>query len=233
MKFLILMAYYNRPEMVRRALQSVQESTHKDWELAIVDDGSDEPIGPIVESMFTPEELAKTRIEYSGDSKDAKLQQGGSRHGEYLNKFIQESDAELALFLCDDDALVSTYLERANEFFECHPDVSQSYSHVIPYNPMHEHYKDAKQDASWWLNNNTGAINTGGTVDASQVVWRTKCNKEHNIWLPSPQNEGLDAALYNAISSKCGMAWFMNCKGQYKGIHSHQLGNTHNFDTKD
>ena len=227
------MAYYNRPMMVRRALQSVKESTHKDWELAIIDDGSDEPIAPIVDEMFTAEEKLRTTIENSGDGKSQKILQGGSRHGLYLNEFIKKSDAELALFLCDDDALVSTYLERANEFFECHPDVNQAYSHIIPYNPLHQHYKDADQHATWWLNQNSGAINTGGTVDASQVVWRTKCNKEQNIWLPSPQNEGLDAALFNALSSKCGMAWFMNCKGQYKGIHAKQLGNTHNFDSKD
>ena len=45
-KFLILLFYYDRPKMVRNALQSVKELNYKNWELAFIDDGSNKLFSP-------------------------------------------------------------------------------------------------------------------------------------------------------------------------------------------
>ena len=49
MKILILLLYFERPNLVRNALRSVRQADrhHQDWELAVIDDGSRAPALPI------------------------------------------------------------------------------------------------------------------------------------------------------------------------------------------
>ena len=44
MKVSILMPAYNTHQFIERAIQSVCSQTYQDWELIIVDDGSDPPL---------------------------------------------------------------------------------------------------------------------------------------------------------------------------------------------
>lgn len=47
----IVMPLWNRAGVVRRAVESVQAQTHQDWELIIVDDGSDDESLPIITGL--------------------------------------------------------------------------------------------------------------------------------------------------------------------------------------
>ena len=55
LKFLILLFYYNRPEMVKNALQSINESTYTNFTIAFIDDGSEHEGKPIVHEILKPE----------------------------------------------------------------------------------------------------------------------------------------------------------------------------------
>ncbi len=227
LKVLILLVYYDRPNLVRNALNSIKNSTYPNWELAFIDDGSpNHPGQPIVLEMFTQHELDKTDFYICKDSPEQKDIQGGSRMGHYMNQAIKDTpDADIVIVLCDDDALHEQYLENLNEYFLANPTSNYAYSHIIKFNPETETFPlDMSTDRTWMLNRHTQPINPHCQVDASQVAWRYKAHEELGIAFPSPMTSALDAALYTQLYNVYGLCHFTGFVSQYKGVFENQLG---------
>lgn len=218
MKVLVLLAYYNRPQMVRNALDSLTESTYQDFEVAVIDDGSDVSIEPILQYYDFRWHYYQT-----GDTLAQKLSQGGSRHGSFMNQAMIDHPSDLVLTLCDDDALVSTYLQQAVRYFETHPKEHYAYSHVKIYDPSQESPGPTLPMRPYFTNV-TGPQYLSCRVDSSQVVWRSTIQFEFGVYFPERQTKDLDASFFAAIGDSCGPANFMECVGQYKGIFSDQMG---------
>ena len=74
-KFLIVLPYYNRPEMFRNGLKSLLESTYDNWHLAVIDDGSDEgkKAQPILEELLGEDMPHKYILEDTRDTIEMKL----------------------------------------------------------------------------------------------------------------------------------------------------------------
>lgn len=221
MKFLILLLYYQRPVLVKFALESIKKLDYDNWELAVIDDGSETPILPIMNEMNL-DYLNKTKIYTVPDTIQQKIAQGGSRFGEYINKAIMESDADAVVVLCDDDALVSNYFTNLNKYFKDNIDKKYCYSHVIVYNPMEENPFE-KQKTEHWVNK-SGDINPYCAVDSSQVAIRMNCFKEDGLRFPYPQTRDLDATIFAWLFQKYGPCSFTGFESQYKAYFSGQLG---------
>lgn len=226
MKIQILLSYWNRPKIVRNAIQSVKESTFTDWELAFCDDGSDFLGEPIVREMLTSEQLAKTKFYNTYDTKEGKMSRGHSTFGKMINQAIRETDAEICVFLCDDDALFPTYLQGLSDFWEANPLVPYAYSHIILFDPLAESFDDVKgrTEASDYLSYGGAVISPVNHVDASQVAWKRVCSTEGNCWFPELQTAAIDAAMFGQLCAKYGGCVCTGLIGQFKGWHSRQLG---------
>lgn len=228
LKILILLFYYNRPKMVRSAIQSIIESDYKNWELAFIDD-SDIPESDIdLGLIFPPEDLHKIKIYKTNDTRANKLARGGSVFGGFANQAIQDSNANIVIMLCDDDALIPDYLTNLNNFYKNHININYAHSHVIEFNPLIEDYKNKSKTQSA-LNFN-GPIVPYNNVDASQVSWRIECSKNGGIWFPSPKTNALDYVVYTQLFNKYGNCEFTGFDGQYKAFHDRQLGRTNSYD---
>ena len=59
MKVLILLAYFERPNMIKIALESIKRQSYHNWEVAFCDDGINYLGKPIVEEMFSKKDLNK------------------------------------------------------------------------------------------------------------------------------------------------------------------------------
>ena len=71
------------PAMLKEAIDSVLRQTYKDFELIIVDDGSDSPVEPIVRSISDDSRIKVFGIKHSGLG--AALNHGISKaEGEYI-----------------------------------------------------------------------------------------------------------------------------------------------------
>jgi len=231
-KFLILLFYYERPNIVKNALCSLNELSYTNFEVAFIDDGSNTPGKLIADEILKPEILNRVTFYNTNDSIEQKRNQGGSVFGKLANDAILNSDAEYAIMLCDDDAIVPDYLLYLNEYFTLNEFVTYCYSKVYFFNPSIETYKSFKEHATYnhpgstySLNHYREPINPVGKVDASQICWKTSCNKQGNIWFPYPQTRGLDAALYQQLFDKYGHCYPTFTYGQYKGAFADQLGN--------
>lgn len=233
LKFLILLLYYDRPLMVRNALESINKIDYDNWELTFIDDGSKRPGRPIVEEILADH---LDRITFVvGDSTEKKKSQGGSRLGFFMNSAIEGSDADIGIVLCDDDALMPAYLTGLNRWFLNNPKRMYCYSNVILYDPFSEKPdKDLfEKDEILWegyklhryrnrFNKKGRPINPVGSLDASQVAWRLACKKDRVIFT-SPKTCSIDAKFYGELYRRYGQAIYSGLTGQYKGQHIDNL----------
>jgi glycosyltransferase involved in cell wall biosynthesis len=215
--------YYERPNMVRFALDSIAAQNYDNYEVAIIDDGSTRPIMPI--AQYYPF-IDKTIFFNTGDTVEKKLERGGSVFGQKVNQAIEESSADLGIMLCDDDALTPTYLEGLNTFYSEHPKLKYSYGHVLTYDPFNAvRYPSIKGNYVTPLNYYDQPIDPYCKVDASQVSWRLKDFLRDGIRFPYPQTSALDAEVYRQMYNTWGPCRFNGLVTQYKGVFSDQMGN--------
>jgi glycosyltransferase involved in cell wall biosynthesis len=228
-KVLIILVYYNRPSIVLNALESIQELNYENFEVHLIDDGSEFKGQEVVEKHF-PSLLNKFSFKYIEDTVETKKQRGGSVFGNYINQKIKESDSDIVITLCDDDALFPNYLNDLNMFFNKNPNEMWCYCYVKFYNPEKNHYKTAteKPDNPTFntstLNSHTGKIIPSCRVDSSQVAFRRYAFIKGNVWFPYPQTADLDRYVFERMVTKWGLCPFLGTYGQYKGWFENQLG---------
>jgi glycosyltransferase involved in cell wall biosynthesis len=218
-KILILLFYYNRPTLVKTALQSIKNHNYSNWELAFIDDGSEEAGKPIVMDMF-PDDLEKIRFYNTNDSIEDKINRNGvdgSIFGKYAQLAIEESTADYVIMLCDDDALYPEYFKNLNKYFEEHPDEHYVYSHIHIYDPTIERIQDDLPYEHHHLNK-TENLNPYFKIDMSQVAWRRNSFISANIKFPYPMTANLDAAIYIQMHSAFGDCKFSGFKSEYKAM---------------
>jgi len=232
-KILILLFYYNRPDIVKNALHSIAQSSYSNFEIAFINDSENKSNDHILAYLEDTDCFSKIK-EYSiGQSESDKVLQGGSIFGKYANIAIQESDADIVIMLCDDDAVTEDYFKNLSEYYTNNPDVIWAYSKVKYYNPLIETYLQASDDFNRVrgfhgsvvnLNVHTTPINPDCACDASQVSFRRSCFVQGNVWFPYPQTRNLDSTIYGKMYQVWGVCHPTNFYGQCKGVFSDQLG---------
>lgn len=223
LKILIVLAYWNRPNMVKNALNSIKEMNYDNWELAFIDDGSDpDKIGePIVRDILQ-DHLHKIKFIRSTTKMEERVEQG--HHGLFMNYAIVISEADVVITLCDDDAITKDYFTNINNFFTNNPNEVWGYSHCVAFDPTTQDYHDAPLIANHFTDGHTGRIAPACNVDSSQVACRTKCTRQDGVYWNFPQTWCLDQSFFEKMYAKYGACPFMGCIGQYKGIFSDQMG---------
>lgn len=233
LKFLIVLVYYERPQLVLNALQSLNELQYDNYEVVFIDDGSINKGEPIVREQC-PNIIDKFEFVYIENTIEEKQRQGGSIHGKYMNQAIRGSNADIFLVLCDDDALVSDYLINLNKYYNENPHEQWAYCHLMYYNPNVENYKEAVYDRSQYKhqdvepgvlhNRNTGPICPAYNVDSSQVSFRREVFERNGIWYPHPQTGACDLSVFIPLHHALGDCRYIGSIGQYKGWFDGQLG---------
>jgi len=105
----IIMPTYNRANFIIETIESIQNQTYTNWELLIIDDGSDDNTDQLVIS------INDSRIRYHKEV----------HHGmENARKTgLEKANGELIGFMDSDDLWATTKLEKQVNVFEDHPDV--------------------------------------------------------------------------------------------------------------
>ena len=130
MKVSVLMAAYNsNPELLRQAIMSVINQTFTDFEFVIVDDGSKNPIEPIVRAISKDSRIVVYRKENTG-------------LGSSLTYGINKAKGEYIARIDDDDLMAHDRLEKQVKYLDEHPEVSCVGSHMNFYcNGRYIHYR--------------------------------------------------------------------------------------------
>jgi hypothetical protein len=239
LKILILLFYYKRPQMVRNAIDSILNSTYDNYEVAFINDSGELSSDHVLDYIKETKSYSKFKQYNINQSDEEKLSQGGSIFGKYANQAIQESDSDIVIMLCDDDALDHDYLENLNQYYGKNKSILWSYGYVKYYNPSIESYTEAIDSYGSRelrgsvddLNRNTSALNPYCQCDASQVSFRRECFTEKDVWFSFPLTRNLDASIYRDMFNKIGWCYPNKFYTQCKGAFPDQLGNrTKDFD---
>ena len=108
----VVLPTYDRPDRLRRALESVAAQTYPGIELVVVDDCSPTPLRPVVESVDLD---TLQRVTYLRNEEN----RGGSAT---RNRGIRACTGEYVAFLDDDDEWKQTKIARQVETFEASDD---------------------------------------------------------------------------------------------------------------
>ena len=98
-KVSIIMPTYNRAELIAETINSVQDQTYPNWELIIVDDGSDDHTKHVVDS------IADHRIKFLEAGRTGIV-------GRIKNMAIEKSTGSLLAFIDSDDLWHPSKLEK-------------------------------------------------------------------------------------------------------------------------
>ncbi len=88
-KVTVIIPTYNRAQTLRRAIESVQSQSFKDWQMIVVDDGSTDETQSLLENILEP----KLKV--------IKTQNKGVSHAR--NRAVKESQTQWIAFLDSDD----------------------------------------------------------------------------------------------------------------------------------
>jgi spore maturation protein CgeD len=115
----VLLTSYNRPQYLSRAIQSVLAQTFTDWELLILDDGSDNT----AETLQNVERWGDQRITVHVFRPTLVERKATCRYATLINWGAAHTTGEYITYLCDDDWYLPSRLERMVALLETGKDV--------------------------------------------------------------------------------------------------------------
>jgi len=125
----IVIPTYKRPQFLERAITSITQQTHENWELLVVDDNEEESDFRRETEQLMAAYASHPRVRYLKHQKN----RGGSAA---RNTGIENARGEYIAFLDDDDEWLPRKLERQLEVFSRSDDntavVYTGYTHVHP-----------------------------------------------------------------------------------------------------
>ena len=115
----ILILSYNRPRMLQEAIESILGQEYYNFELMVIDDGSDFDVWGTIDS-FRDKRL--TLVQAPQITIEERLQK--SRIAENMNQVISNiPDEQMIFYLCDDDIFAPRWLIRAMLGATSYPDM--------------------------------------------------------------------------------------------------------------
>ena len=239
-RFLIIVPYFNRPNMFREVVKSFSKIEYSNWHCAVIDDGSDsdKKALPILQEILPDDRYT---LYDTKDSVQNKRDRGHSLHATFMNKALKEVSADYAIIISDDDGIHHRYLSDLNEYYNDNPECPYSYCHVIPYDPVTElpapetfekRREEVINEGQWrnfdsdsWIRlNHTQVVAPVNALDSTQVSWNIAMADKHQCYFKENVTANNDRDIYSKFSQAFGGCPFNGTVGPYKGFHSNQLG---------
>ncbi len=133
-KVLVTLLYYDRPNMLLDAIDSLIDQTTNDFRVAFVDDGSKHRGIPIIcDKLYNMGiELYCYRSECTPEDKLL----GKIECGRLLNQAIKDAtDCDIVVPFNEDDALFPDYLEKLIKYYDANPNIPVSYCYFKDWYP--------------------------------------------------------------------------------------------------
>ena len=119
----VILTSYNKPLTIGKAIDSVINQTHQNWELFIMDDNSNIDTVNIIKSYLTD-----SRIKYFNSHILDKDRYKTTRYATLINEAIPKSCGEYITYLTDDNIFLSQRLETMVNFLQSYQQIDIVYS---------------------------------------------------------------------------------------------------------
>jgi glycosyltransferase involved in cell wall biosynthesis len=176
----VIIPTYNRGQMLAAALESVKAQTFGDFEVLVVDDGSEEDLGPVIAA-------------YEGPIRHLRVEHGGAARAR--NAGIQAAASHLLAFLDSDDLWMAEHLARTVPILLERPEVGLVYhdavtldaeGHIVAPRRVRPHPEGRVTDALFAYD----FIPTPSVVCRRELVLRAGCfdpamvpSEDYDLWL--------------------------------------------------
>ncbi len=175
----VIIPTYNRSEMLASSLDSVAAQTFEDYEIIVVDDGSEDDTRQKVAARHE-------RIRY--------LWQPNQGVAEARNHALREVHSEFVAFLDSDDLWVPTFLERTVGRLREHPDEALVFTDFVSTDPRgkplrghrkrpHQGEVTAELFASTFIHTSAVVARASIIRDAGGFDGRLTHNEDYDLWL--------------------------------------------------
>ena len=155
----VVLPTYERPDHLRRAVQSVLAQRHARWELLVVDDGGQLDSERVVEETMDPR-VRWMQIEHRGVC--------AAR-----NAALAHASGELVAYLDDDNVMDVDWLYSVGWAFETHPDATVLYGGIVIDDPVRIKGGPAGDLPRMFLNPwNRTALRDGNLADIGAIAHR-------------------------------------------------------------
>lgn len=125
LKVTCILTSYNRPTLVRQALKSLQDQTHRNFEVLIFDDSSQMNIIPIIGEFSLPvSQVFVSKV-------TPKERRTINRLSVNINKGLKAATGDLVCFLADDDYYFPTWFESAAKYFHERATTNVGYGRLL------------------------------------------------------------------------------------------------------
>lgn len=162
----VILTSYNRPMFLRQALRSIEQQTHQNYELILMDESDPTILDAlkVVNEFSFP--LVRTHVSTVSAAERAK----GHRLASQINLALSRAAGDLICYLPDDDYFYNDWFEEAVKFFKQWPEVQNAFGSLSYSGSRHMDYSQ------------TGGIrffdkpitDPRGKLDHGQVVHRRR-----------------------------------------------------------
>lgn len=113
----VILLSYNRPRMLKEAIESVLNQTYSNIDCYVCDDGSDFDVWSLI-SEFKDERV----LLFQGPRMNTEQRISKSRIGGYMNSVVDDLfDNDIVFYLCDDDIIHPEWIARSVTGYEAYP----------------------------------------------------------------------------------------------------------------
>lgn len=161
MKISCILTSFNRPRMLREALQSLERQTHRDFQVILVDDSNAMNVFDVIKDFEFPECVTVHENVPAGDRKKC------NRLGVNVNAGLGRVTGDIVAYLADDDAYFPGWFSAVSDYFERHKNVSVAFG-ILKYCQDELDFSEAGEIRFW----NEMIPDPMGRLDHNQVVHR-------------------------------------------------------------
>ena len=161
----IVLPTYNRAAYVGEAIDSVRAQVFADWELIVVDDGSEDDTAAVV-------------ARYRADPRIRYLRQPRGGCGAARNRGLAETRAPLVAYIDSDNLWYPEYLACAVDYLATHPEVDLVYGALVT--ELH----GLETSHLFWRPFDRAALVAGNFIDTNVIVHRRALLAKYGDWDP-------------------------------------------------
>lgn len=196
-KVSIILTCYNKPETVRKSIESVLNQTLKDWELFIMNDASNEHTTNIIKSY-----IGDKRIHYFNSHVNNEDRHKTTRYATLINQAIALSKGKYISYLTDDSEYLPERLEVMSSYIDQHQEINVVYSEQIfcKLNENFEVVSESIRKTRGVLRKAANIVDHCSVMHTRQAIERVKA-KYNSYWDDHPDHwHNADAVAWDRLN---------------------------------
>ena len=202
----VILTSYNRPVLLKRAVDSLFSQTSDDWQLIIADDNSSKPeVHRIIAKAAKDPRVVAWRSNVRDEDRLKHV-----RPSVLINESYRFVRGDIIGYLTDDCWLLPDCVEVVNRFFAVHPEIDCAYCiEEIRYCNMETGEEHGGKAYRGWYNKPLDKAFC--VVDHNQVFHRRKAVDMGLRWTTDPFNwKAPDGVTFDTLIKLCGPLYPIN-----------------------